>query len=144
MEYLDELKKLNLPQKGYAITGSGPLVIRGYRGYNSDIDIVVKPELWDKLREKYADDLIAFENGEELIKVGNIEISKNWFGLFNLDQLINDADMVQDLPFVKLTDTLKTKNFLNRDKDQTDIKVLRGVLYHEYDKPNPNMFLGWR
>ena len=32
LEKLEELKLLNLPQCDYAITGSGPMAIRGLRG----------------------------------------------------------------------------------------------------------------
>jgi len=52
MKYLNELKKLNLPKGKYALFGSSPMAIRGIKE-NSDIDIIVKEDLWNFLKQKY-------------------------------------------------------------------------------------------
>ncbi|GAF93599.1 unnamed protein product, partial [marine sediment metagenome] len=61
MKYLDELKRLDLPKDKYAIFGSGPLAIRGLRE-NRDLDIIVKPELWEKLVNEYPIEAMEIEN----------------------------------------------------------------------------------
>ncbi len=52
MKCLDEVKKLNLPRKKFALFGSAPLAIRGIRE-NKDIDLIVKKEVWNTLIKKY-------------------------------------------------------------------------------------------
>lgn len=119
---LNELKKLKLPQKDYAIFGSGPLAIRGIRD-SRDIDIIVKQSLWDKLAKKY-----PIKNGK-LIELGFMEIFRDWSPFFNeVDNLIDDSDLFQGIQFVKLKYVLEWKNISLREKDKKDIKLINDYL----------------
>lgn len=119
MKYLDEFKKLNLPKDKFAIFGSGPLAIRNLRE-NKDIDIIVKQDLWIDLTKKY--EIINEKGG--LIRIGHIEIYKEWPPFGNLNNLIDDADIINKFPFVKLKHVLRWKKFINREKDQKDIRLI--------------------
>lgn len=117
-EQLAELEKLDLPKDKYAIFGSGPLAIRGVRD-SEDIDIIVKPELWEELIQKY-----PLEK-DTLIKIGPIEIYKNWSPWFkDTNKLIDDADIFENHRFVKLKYVLIWKRAFNREKDKKDIRAI--------------------
>ena len=67
-ELLSELDKLKLPKDKYIIFGSGPLAVRGIRE-SKGLDIIVTPDLWDKLVKKYKSDC-------RVIRIGRIEIGE--------------------------------------------------------------------
>lgn len=130
MKYLDELEKLNLPKDEFAIFGSGPLEIRGIRETN-DLDIIVKSELWEKLKKKYP--IKSKEKG--LIKIGNVEIYKKWGKWFNdMNKLIDEADIINGLRFVKIERVIEWKEAFNREKDKKDIELI-----NKYFKNNQNL-----
>lgn len=120
--FKEELEKLNLPKDKFAIFGSGPLVIRGIRE-SQDIDILVKAELWEELEKKYP------KEKEDLIKIGNIEIFKDWKPWFeDKNKLIDDSDIIKGFRFVKLKYTIKWKELYNREKDREDIRLIKKYL----------------
>ncbi len=133
MKYLDELKKLNLPKDKYAVFGSGPLAIRGLRE-NKDIDIIVKLDLWQRLKKKYPDKIKKTEDDKaESIYIGNIQILEvnyqDWSSFINdPDRLIDQAETIQGFPFVKLEHLLECKKIMNREKDWKDIELINGYL----------------
>lgn len=119
---LTELKRLKLPEGEYVIFGSGPLAVRKIRG-TKDVDIIVKAGLWKKLSLKYKPG-----NGN-VIHIGNIEVYKDWKPwLGSIGSLIESADMINGLPFVKLKFVLKWKKLFNREKDKRDIKLIKEFL----------------
>ena len=124
-EFLQMLKAvdaLHLPLGGYAITGSGPLVIRNVRVAH-DVDVLVKRTLWHDLCKKFT------PYDEHHIKIGDIEIWGDFINLTpRLDEVIDSAEMIEGYPFVSLQDTLLWKAFLNRSKDQVDIIAIKGLL----------------
>jgi len=122
LNQLLELKLLNLPKKTYAITGGGPLAIRGLRKA-FDIDIVVTEDIWNFLLRKYT------PYDENHMRIGNIEIWKDLINLtYKKDEVINSAEIIEGYPFVSLNDTILWKQFLNRKKDQNDIKTIEEYL----------------
>jgi len=115
---LAELKKLNLPNDKYAVFGSGPLAIRGIRN-SKDIDIIVKLDLWNKLIKRYP------QENDKLIRIGFIEIYKNWLPWFeDVNLLIDDADIFERIRFVKLKYVLAWKKSFGREKDKKDIQLI--------------------
>jgi len=123
LQKLQEIKYLSLPIKEYAIWGSGVLAIRGLRAAR-DIDIVVKPLLWQSLIKKYPP--AAGEYGGQVIHVGSIEIWNNLMELKNLpvNEVVNSAEMIEGYPFMSLHFTILWKKILNREKDLQDIALL--------------------
>lgn len=134
-----ELKSLNLPLKEYAITGSGPMGIRGLRKI-ADIDIIVTMDLWNTLSLKYrmVDDGLT----------NKIEISNN-IDAFNKDSFysiiksasdpkfeerIKTAELIQGLPFESLDFVIYFKRKMNRDKDIKDIKAIECWLLEHNNK----------
>ncbi len=127
MKQLDELKSLHLPPNDFAVFGSGPLAIRGWRD-SQDIDIIVRRSLWNKLSEKYKDKIKA----EKEIQIGNISIFRDWLPWFaDNDALIDTADEFAGIRFVKLKNVVKWKQAMGREKDIKDIELINSHLTNE-------------
>lgn len=119
---LSKLKKLNLPIDKYAVFGSGPIAIRGIRD-SKDIDVIVKQDLWRELIKKYP------KENKDLIKIGLIEFSPEWFPEFkNINELIDNADVLNGIRFVKLKYVLEWKKKKAREKDKRDVKLIEKYL----------------
>lgn len=118
-----KIKELDLPIGEYALFGSAPMGIRGLRDCR-DIDMIVSEKLWDDLVSKgWKKETVA--SGSERLLKDEIEVFKEWRpkGL-DVDKLISEADIVDDLPFVKLKYVLTWKKLNGRDKDKRDIEIL--------------------
>jgi hypothetical protein len=125
LKFLDELKSLNLPAGQYAIFGSGPLAIRDIRDAN-DLDLIVKQELWGKLASQYTPHEKETPKGPiSSIAIGNIEIYKEWMNLTpKINEIIDSAEIINGLPYVKLEYVIEWKTYLDRDKDKNDLKLI--------------------
>lgn len=118
---LAELKKLNLPRDEFAVFGSGPLAIKGIRD-SEDLDIIAKPNLWKWLIRKYP------REKDNLIKIGKIEIFSTWTPWFeNINLLIDDAEILEEIRFVKLKYVLAGKRLLE-EKRTKDILLIEDYL----------------
>jgi hypothetical protein len=125
-KYLDELKDLNLPAGKFAIFGSGPLAVRNIREPH-DADIVVKKDLWDILVKKYSPQM---KGQITALKIGNnIEAYNEWINFTGrMDEIIDSAQLIEGLPFVKLNYVLEWKESVGREKDINDIKLIKEYL----------------
>ena len=121
MRYLEELTLLNLPPDQYAIFGGGPLAIRGLRE-NSDIDVIVKQELWRRLAETHR----ILQHPYECIKIGHIEFNRDWLPWFeDINPLIDTSELIAGIPFVKLSYVLEWKRRFGRERDLQDIVLIQ-------------------
>lgn len=125
---IDELKKLNLPIGKYAVFGSAVMAVRKIREA-PNIDVIVTDDLWDKLLESFSPDEEGF------IRINHIKISNWWFAPTRKDipTMIKEAEIIREIPFVKLEEVLAYKSKLNRWKDERDV-----VLIKEYLAKNQN------
>ena len=122
-ERLDELRKLKLPADRFAVFGNGPLSVRGLKEAN-DLHIIVKKDIWDMLDRKF----MARNNYGGII-LGGVEVVKDmlpWFD--NLDALIDSADIIGGIRYVKLEHVLKWKKDMKRDRDRKDIMLIEEFL----------------
>ncbi len=119
--FLEEFRKLSLPDKEYAIFGSGPLAVRGIRKAE-DIDVIVTKELYHKLKKKYSEE-------DERILIGNIEIiSPESVIVEEDDEVIERAEKIKGFRFASLKDIIKWKKRMGREKDLKDIKLIEYYL----------------
>lgn len=122
-ELLNELEQLNLPKNQYALFGSWPLWMRWLRACN-DIDLIVTKNLWNSLVEKYPDNLqttpyVAFE-------IWNIEIIQSCHILTDrIEEMIENADIIDGFPCIKLEYLLEWKEFMWREKDLRDVEIIK-------------------
>lgn len=126
-EYLDRLKildHLKLPKDQYLIWGSGPLAIRGLRAAQ-DIDLVVSKPLWKDLSQSYP----VSGPKKNRINIGELDI---WSDLLNLsdriEEVIQDSDIIEGYPFMKLSYTVEWKTHWNSAKDPKDIALIEKYL----------------
>jgi hypothetical protein len=122
-ERLDELRKLKLPADKFAVFGNGPLSVRGLKDA-IDLHIIVKKDVWDVLDRKF-----MARNNFGAIILGNIEVVRDMLPWFDdLDTLIDDADIIDGIRYVKLEHVLKWNKEMNREKDKNDIKIIEEFL----------------
>jgi len=124
-ELFQRVKDLNLPIGEYAIFGSGPMGIRGIREMG-DVDIIVTQKLWDYFinksdwEQRQIDNLDGMKN-EKL----NIEIWKDWWIGWNVEQMIKEAEIIGGLAFVNLEMMIEWKTLIAREKDLKDLELIK-------------------
>ena len=125
----DELKNINMPADDYAVFGSGPLWVRGIR-QGKDIDILARGKAWQKAVEGGAHDFTKTTNKLKCVFAdGKIEVFDHWYpGEWNVNELIDTADIVGGVRFVKLEHVLEWKRRMAREKDLEDIKLTEEYL----------------
>ncbi len=127
-DFFQQVRDLNLPLGKYAIFGSAPMVVRGLKEYR-DIDMVVSEDIWEELSKK-GWPIKYSEFGNPFLCYKEMEIGKDFWqpGVWNMRELINEADVIEGLPFVKLERVLEYKKMLGREKDLEDVKKIENFL----------------
>ena len=121
IRYIEELEALKLPIGEYAIFGSGPLAVRRIRE-SQDIDIIVKKILWNELTNKHQN---ALRENPIRIQIGNVAIYNSWLDLTDkMNEMIDRAEIIEGLPFVRLEYVIKWKESMGREKDRNDIELI--------------------
>lgn len=127
-ELLQKVKDLNLPKGQYAIFGSGPMTVRNLKDAN-DIDIIVTENVFNECKNKREWRNGVSTCGSENLSKEGIEILKDWGpGEWNVAELIKNAEIIDDLPFVRLEDVVRWKRVYAREKDFKDIKLIEDYL----------------
>ena len=125
-ELFQKIKNLNLPFGKYALFGSLPMVARELRDC-TDIDIIVKKDLWIELEKTWPKKVSAFSSS--YLSRDNIELFKDWKpGEWDIEELIKEADTIEGLPFVKLEKVLEWKKLYGREKDLKDVETIKKYL----------------
>ncbi len=125
-ELFKRVKEMALPLGSYALFGSAPMCIRGLKDCN-DADLIVRNDIWEAYKEKTDWDYKITENGVEHIESrdGYVEMWHDWRPWYKkIDQFIADAEVIDDLPFVKLTYVLEWKKKFGREKDMRDAEII--------------------
>lgn len=127
-DLLPRVKNLKLPVGKYAIFGSGPMVVRGLRE-GKDVDIIVPKEVFEEYKTKPGWQVKKFEDGSEYLENDGIELCDDWGpGEWDTNKLIQEAEIIDGLPFVRLEEVLKWKEINARPKDIEDVKLIKGYL----------------
>lgn len=132
----EQVRELNLPRGKYALFGSAPIGVRGLRECH-DIDIIVTEDIFNEYKEKFCWNIVKTQKSIYLEK-DNIELWKEWgpdyfsSDMWNIKRLIDEAEIINNLPFVKLKEVLKSKTLLGeilkRNKDLEDVKIINEFL----------------
>ena len=126
MDIFKKLKELNLPLGEYVLVGSGPLAARGIREAN-DLDIAVTPKLLKKLIDSKKYQKVE-KYGKVFLEADNIDIipQLNWSAYpTTTEEAIKTADIINGYPFLNITEAIKFKKALGREKDFKDIELLK-------------------
>jgi len=122
-DLFQKVKDLKLPIGKYALFGSAPMGIIGLRDCH-DIDIIVTEDLWNEYKEKNWK-IKTMPHGSQYLINGEIELWKDWKpGHWDIKQLIQEAEIINGLPFVKLEKILEWKKLSSREKDLKDVEVI--------------------
>lgn len=72
-EFLEIVEKLNFPKDQYCIISGGSMMMYSLKDYTEDVDLKIKPDLYNKLKEKYT--LVPSKKMDDLYELGeNIEL----------------------------------------------------------------------
>lgn len=136
-EKVNEIKKMIsildniLERDDFAVFGSGPMYIRNIKEKLKDLDIIVNQKGWNKLIQHYESKKTNSGFGNVIIIKGEkeIEIFDMWdLGKWDLNELIETSDKIEEVNFVTLENVLKWKKEMNREKDVEDIKKINEFL----------------
>jgi hypothetical protein len=134
MDIVSEVKLLELPPGQYVVFGSGPMQVHGIRE-SSDIDLLFLPELYEKLKQDgWREKILETHPQGRYMYRDNIEAGDNWdYGTYNPDPkwLIENAEIINGIPFAPLREVIKWKKAFGRRKDLDDIKLIEEYLRHE-------------
>lgn len=128
---LQKVKDLNLPAGDFAIFGSGPLLVRGVIDEVNDIDIICRSAAWRHAQE-LGESVYLAEYDINIISIdgGRITLGKTWgYGDFDINILIDSAELIDGLPFVRLSYVIAYKRIANRSKDRAHLQALRSTSY---------------
>lgn len=127
IELFKKVKELKLPVGKYALFGSAPLGIRKLKDCR-DIDIVVTEDLWNEYKGKNWK-IREMPHNSQCLWNDEIELWKDWKpGKWYIQKLIDEAEIIDGLPFVKLDYVVKWKRLNGREKDLKDIKAIEEFL----------------
>ena len=113
------LRQLGLPARDYAVFGSGPLIVRGWVPGGNDIDVICRGAAWEaacrggvvNYDERYSVSLASHCNGR-------ITFGTAWgIGEFDVDELIDTAEIIDGLPFVLIEHVVAYKRIRSSPKD---------------------------
>ena len=124
MNLFAALESLDLPTGDFAVFGSGPLIIRGI--IDADLDVISRGAAWRRACE--IGDLVYLEDHDvEIVSFfeGAITVGTRWgYGEFDIDYLIDTAEMIDGLPFVQIEHVVRYKKIAARSKDLVHLQRL--------------------
>lgn len=127
-DLFQKVKELALPKGKYVLFGSAPLGIRNLRECG-DIDIVVTQDIWDEYKARPEWQLGKTHHGNPYLLNARIELLKDWKpGVWDIKRLIEEAEIIDGLPFVTLEYVVKWKRLSGREKDMRDIAIVENFL----------------
>ena len=133
-ELFERLRALDLRTGDYAIFGSGPLLVRGVIDAVNDLDVLCRGEAWNTAQR--IGSMIELDEGVEVASVesGTITFGTRWaYGDFDIDDLIDTAEVIDGLPFVALEHVVAFKLAADRPKDREHLARLEAMGYWSPD-----------
>lgn len=124
-EIINKVKTLKLPQGSYIVFGSCPLAIAGIREAG-DIDMLVDNDVLEELRKLGWKQETKGPNDTPLV-FEDFEAHNSWnFSLYcpTLEHLLENANIVDGIPFASLDEVRKWKVASGRPKDFKDIELI--------------------
>ena len=121
---MDTLKALNINKDEFVIYGSAPMVLRGLKEKNNDLDVLVKDNVWEKLRMEYPNNI----NGDYIDINGVSFTHKDMNLLGNMDDVIKNSDVIDGYHILSLAETKKWKEKIGGENHLKDAEVIGSYL----------------
>ena len=122
-----QLISLEFPAGEFAIFGSGPLIVRGIIPAANDLDVICRGAAWERAKTIGTVEYLA-EYGVTVATIcdGQISFGTKWgIGTFDIDGLIDDAELIGGLPFVQLRHVISYKMQRASPKDLRHLDALK-------------------
>ncbi|NJP24495.1 hypothetical protein FLW53_09780 [Microbispora sp. SCL1-1] len=121
-----ELARLNLPNGNYVVCGSAALYVRGLRTRMGDLDVLTRGAAWKVAISLAMPEPALSGHGWRVNHPTHaIEFVDRWTPGWCTDHLIDTADRIDGIPFMRLGDVLAWKEAARRPKDIADIAAIR-------------------
>ncbi len=119
------VRELQLPPGDFAIFGSGPLIVRNIIPFKNDLDIICRDEAWELVQQTGQPQYLQNYDAHIVSMLdGAITFGTSWgIGHFDIDTLIDSADILVDLPFVRLQYVIEYKKIRGLPKDLLHIEA---------------------
>ena len=124
LRHIDALEALNVPKSDMVIYGSAPLVLRGLKGKNEDLDVLVKEDLWNKLKVDYPNNI----NGD-YIDIDGVSFTYRSTDFFEpMDNIMQKSDIIDGYHVMNLEETVKWKEKVGTEKHLEDANLIKSYL----------------
>jgi len=126
MPLFDLLKSLHLSAGDYAIFGSGPLIVREIIPASNDLDVICRGNAWKTVQKKGESEYLSdYDVTVVTMCDGRLTFGSEWaIGDFDINELIDSAEIIDGLPFVRLEHVACYKGISKRPKDLEHLKAL--------------------
>ena len=125
-EVIEIVNNLKLPIGKYVITSGSAIVLHNLREMTNDVDITVDSNLFEQFVEKGYE--VKCHKINDIKSCTLIDLSDE-IQLICIDEIPNKyVTMVDGIPTQTIEYLLEFKLGLNREKDQSDIKILKKYL----------------
>ena len=124
-ELFDQLAALELADGEYAVFGSGPLAIRGLIDDPADLDVLCRGASWERIEEFGT--IKALDDGSKIVSIdgGRLTFGRSWaYGAFDVDELIDTAEVIGGLPFVLMKHVVAYKRIRSSDRDRVHLELI--------------------
>jgi len=124
--FFKQLLSLHLPHEDFAVAGSGPLFARGLIDKLGDVDVIARRGAW-KIAVEHGCPSPAPYYAVQMVELfdKNVQILDGWFPtIWNVDDLIDGADLIDSVRFVSLEVVRRTKETMGRPGDIVHLQVI--------------------
>ena len=118
------LRSLDLSPQDFAVFGSGPLLVRGVIDRAGDLDVICRGTAGETVQGLGP---TIEQNGVPVVSLfdGLVTFGTRWaIGDFDVDRLIDTAERIGGLPFVRLEHVAAYKRLADRPKDREHLRLL--------------------
>lgn len=125
-EHFRALLALELPAEDFAVTGSAVLYAHGLIDDPRDLDVLARGRAWERVLELGEPKPTPLADGAE-VTLGDLQFVDNWFPGWTTDELIDGADVLHGIRFVRLDVIRATKAMLGRPRDLEHVALIDGA-----------------
>lgn len=121
---VDDLLALGLPDGDWALFGSGPLLVRGWVDEVGDLDVITRGRALEEAQRMGRP--MSLDDGTIIYEVGEgITIGSTWaYGDVDIDRLIDEAEVLDGVPCVRLEHVVAYKREAGRPRDREHLAII--------------------